>query len=110
MPNFLDFEKLKIIGNLAFEIAEGEEIKIPSSPIRMKIRPPAGYQDQKNLADRLKTAGIRAEKLSKEEMLFLSCYGEAKQGIKPYLKLDAYNHDIIAGLVAGIMVALGKIS
>jgi hypothetical protein len=110
LADILDFKKLKHIGDVAFEVAAGEEIRIPDSPVRMKIRPNGGYRSVENLISRLKAARLQEENLSKEEMIFLHCYGEAKKGIRPYLKLGAYNREILAGLLAGLLVAFDKIS
>ncbi len=110
LADVLDFEKLKRLGDLAFEISEGKEIRIPGSSVRMKIRPEGGYRAKEHLKSRLKERGLREENLSKEEMLFLSCYGEVKKGIRPYLKLGAYNREILDGLLVGLLVAFDQLS
>jgi hypothetical protein len=97
-----DFPKLKAIGDLAFEMAAGEEIRIEQSPIRIKLRPKGGYRDVENLKDKLKADGMSVTGLSKEEMLFLYCYGRPQEGILPYVKLGAYNDDILSALSAAL--------
>lgn len=110
LVDFLDFEMLKRIGDLCFEVADGEQLKIPESCVRMKIRPARGYRTGENLASKLEESGLRSQALSKEEMLFLLCYGEARKGIRPYLKLGAYNRDMLEGLLSGVYAVLYDVS
>jgi hypothetical protein len=95
---------------LGFESADGEEIAIPDSPVRIKIRPKKGFRREENLRSKLRSTGLQPGNLSAEEMLFLYCYGEAKKGIRPYLKLGTYNRDILAGIRVGLLVALDELS
>ena len=43
LADVMDFSRLKKIGDTAFEMLGGEEIRIVGSPIRVKPRPPEGY-------------------------------------------------------------------
>ena len=96
--DLLDFPKLKQIGDVAFEMADGEEIRIAQTPLRIKFRPRGGYRDIENLKDRLEARGLDVEGFSKEEMLFIYCYGESKEGIFPYINTGAYKKEIFSGL------------
>lgn len=98
----IDFPKLKSIGDTAFDMAAGEDIRIEQSPIRIKLRPKEGYRDVEKLKNKLKAEGISVAGLSKEELLFLYCYGKPQEGILPYVKLGAYNKDILSGLSAAL--------
>ena len=97
-----DFPKLKAIGDVAFEMAAGEEFRIDQSPIRIKLRPKEGYRDVENLKAKLKAEGISVAGLSKEELLFMYCYGKAQEGILPYVRLGAYNKDILSALLEAL--------
>jgi hypothetical protein len=108
LADYVDFRKLKKIGDAAFEMADGEEISIPMSPIRIKLRPKDGYRDIDNLRMILRTRGLDIERFSKEELLFIYCYGEPKRGILPYVKFGAYNNEIISGAYAALRVATVK--
>lgn len=108
LADYVDFKKLKKIGDTAFEIAAGEEIMIPRSPIRIKIRPKGGYGDIDHLRLILQSRGFDVEGFSKEEMLFMYCYGKPKGGIFPYVKFGAYNNEILSGAVLALRVATAK--
>lgn len=110
LADVLDFEKLKRLGDLAFEVAGGELIEIPGSSVRMKIRPPEGFRANQTISAQLAKAGLPHDSLSKEEMIFLLRDGQAQKGIRPYLKLGAYNPEILSGLLAGLLVAFDQIS
>lgn len=104
----LDFKMLKKIGDAAFEMADGEEIIIPMSPVRIKLRPKDGYKDSDNLRMILRSRGEDVEGFSKEELLFIYCYGKPKSGILPYVKFGAYNNEILSGAFAALRVAAVK--
>jgi len=108
LADYVDFKKLKKIGDAAFGMADGEEIMIPMSPIRIKIRPKDGYGDIDNLRMILQSRGLDVEGFSKEELLFMYCYGKPKSGILPYIKFGAYNNEILSGAFAALRVATVK--
>jgi hypothetical protein len=106
LADVVDFSKMKEIGDTAFEMLDGEEIRIKGGPIRIKIRPAAGYRDLENLKTRLQQKGFGVEGFSKEELLFIYCYGKAQSGLSPYVKLDAYKNEILSGIYAAATKAL----
>ena len=108
LADYVDFKILKKIGDAAFEMADGEEIRIPMSPIRMKLRPKGGYRDIDNLRMSVRSKGLDVERFSKEELLFIYCYGKPKSGIVPYVKFGAYNNEILSGAFAALRVATAK--
>ena len=110
LADYVDFEKIKKIGDAAFEVADGEEIRIPMSPIRMKLRPPDGYRVIENLGTILASRGLdlNARKYSKEELLFIFCYGKPRSGILPYVRFGAYNREILSGAYTALRVAMVK--
>ena len=108
LVDYLDFGKLKKIGDAAIKMADGEEISIPKSPIRIKLKPKDGYRDIDNLRMIMRSRGLDAEGLSKEEMLFAYCYGKPNSGILPYAKFGAYNDEILSGVYAALRIATTK--
>ena len=100
--DLLDFPMLKKIGDLTFEMADGEEFRIAQTPLRIKFRPKGGYRDIEKLKERLKAGGRDVEGFSKEELLFIYCYGKPREGIFPYIKKSAYNKEILSGLSEGL--------
>jgi hypothetical protein len=98
----IDLPKLKEIGDAAFEMIAGEEIRIWQSPARIKFRPADGYRDIENLAHRLEAMGQHVQGFSKEELLFLYCRGKPERGIAPYVKPGAYNRELLSGLSAAL--------
>ena len=108
LTDYVDFRMLKKIGDAAFAMADGEEIIIPMSPVRIKLRPKDGYKDSDNLRMILRSRGVDVEGFSKEELLFMYCYGKPKSGIFPYVKFGAYNNEILSGAFAALRVARVK--
>lgn len=108
LVDYVDFKMIKKIGDAAFEMADGEEIRIPKSPVRIKLRPKAGYRDIDNLRMVLLSRGLDVEGFSKEELLFFYCYGKPKSGILPYVKFGAYNNEILYGVFAALRIATVK--
>ena len=108
LADVVDFSRLKKIGDAAFEMLNGDEIKIAQSHIRMKLRPQNGYRDVENLKGRLQQKGIDTAGYSKEELLFIYCYEKPRKGVSPYVKLGAYNKEIFSGAYQSLAVALVK--
>jgi len=108
LADYVDIEKLKQIGDAAFEMAAGEEIRVPMSPIRIKIKPKDGYKDIDNLRKKLRSKGFDVERFSKEELFFVYCYGKPKSGILPYVKLGAYNNEFLSAAYAALRLATAK--
>lgn len=97
-----DFDKLKQIGDKAFAICNGAVHAIPNSNIKIKIKPRGGFGAYENIASELFILGINSEGLSKEQLLFLSIDGKARQGLNAYINTSAYNQELLAGLTAGL--------
>ena len=108
LADVVDFPKLKTVGDAAFELLAGEEIRIEESPIRMKIRPPGGYRDIETLKTRLKEKGVDVKGYSKEELLFIYCFGKPDGGLMPYVRLGAYNMEIFSGVYEAMAKSLAR--
>ncbi|HIJ40483.1 MAG TPA: hypothetical protein HPP90_05310 [Deltaproteobacteria bacterium] len=108
LSDYLDFEKMKKIGDAAFEMADGKEIKIPMNPVRMKLKPKDGYRDMDNLKTRLQSNGWKVEQFSKEELLSIYCYGKPESGILPYVKFGAYNSELLSAAYTALRMATLK--
>ncbi|NQT01324.1 MAG: AAA family ATPase, partial [Planctomycetes bacterium] len=98
-----DYEKLKKIGSEAFNIAAGRVYSISNSYIKLKIKPKAGFRAYKNISAKVNKKGFKTEGLSKEELLFVSVYGRSRKGLTAYVKVGAYNKEILEGLSAGVL-------
>ena len=108
LADVVDFARLKKIGDAAFEMLDGDEINIAQSPIKMKLRPQKGYRDIENLKNRLRQEGFDVTGFSKEELLFIYCYGKPQSGVAPYVKFGAYNKEIFSGTYQALVIALVK--
>lgn len=108
LADIVDFSRLKKIGDAAFEMLDGEEIIIAQSSIRMKLKPQKGYRDLENLKNRLRQKEVDVSGYSKEELLFIYCYGKPQRGVSPYVKLGAYNKEIFSGIYQALVIALVK--
>jgi hypothetical protein len=108
LADVVDFPKFKKIGDAAFRMLGGRELRIEGSPIRIKRRPRGGYKDLERLKVRLQKKGFDVEGFSKEELYFIYCYGAPQSGLSPYLKLGAYNSEILSGIYEALVRSLGK--
>jgi len=98
----LNYDKLKKIGKLAFDVCAGELISIPGSSLLMKIRPPQGFRAVENIVRRLQAAGHDVGRMGKEEMLFLLLYGKPRSGLLAYFLPGAFTEELVRGLLAGV--------
>jgi hypothetical protein len=101
--DIFDYEKLKKIGEEAFGIATGKTHKIKNSYIKLKIKPKTGFRAYENIRDKVEKKGFKKEGVSKEELLFVSVYGRPRKGLMAYVKVGAYNKEILEGLSAGVL-------
>ncbi|MBL6989861.1 MAG: AAA family ATPase [Bacteriovoracaceae bacterium] len=100
----LNFEKLKGVSKLAFDICDGDKEYISGIKVVMKFRTVGGFNAMENIVHRLTAFDfdVTSKKMEKEEMLFLLEYGKRQSGLSAYLKYGAYNEEIIRGLMIGI--------
>jgi len=108
LADYVDFRKLKKIGDAAFEMADGEEIRVPMSPISIKVKPEGGYGDMDNLRMKLEPKGLNVDMFSKEELLFMDCYGKAKKGILSYVNWGAYNNEVFSAAYEALRLFIVK--
>ena len=108
LADVVHFNRLKEIGDTAFEMLGGEEIRIAGSPIRVKLKPPEGYRDIETVKTRLQQRGVDVEGYSKEELLLIYCSGKPEGGLMPYVKLGAYNTEILSGVYEAMVKSLAK--
>ncbi|MBW7997759.1 MAG: hypothetical protein FVQ81_14540 [Candidatus Glassbacteria bacterium] len=91
-----DYNLMQEIGRTAFELADGEKIRVTESHLYMKIRPAAGFNIDENLDEMLKTNGfLNTDILSKEEKLFLLIEGKAKKGLFAYNQGGKYAMELL---------------
>lgn len=102
IADVLDFEKLKEIGDKAFAICDGTPHNISDTNIKVKIKPKDGFKSYETILCELAEMGISPEGLSKEQLLFLSIDGKAREGLKAYINTKAYNEELISGMRAGL--------
>ena len=94
-----DYNLMQEIGKTAFEIADGEKIRVSESHLYMKIRPEEGYNIDDNLEKMLKAANfLNTEKLTKEEKLFLLIEGKAKKGLFAYNQGGKYAMELLVNV------------
>jgi len=102
LVDIMDYGKLKVMGEKAFSVAEGETIQIGSSFAKVKIRPEDGYRDVENISKELRQKGVNRTVLNKEEALFLCVEGRAKKGFTAYLNKRAYHRELLSALTTGL--------
>jgi hypothetical protein len=108
LADMVDFSRMKKIGDTAFEILGGKEIKIGGSSIRIKLRPKEGYRDLERLKAFAQESGFDVNGFTKEELLFIYCYGKPQCGLSPYLNLGAYSNEILSGIYDALVRSLGR--
>lgn len=108
LADVVDFPKLKAVGDAAFGMMAGEEMRIEGSPVRMKIRPPGGYGDLETLRCRLEEKGVDVRGYSKEELLFIYCFGKPEGGVMPYVRLGAYDRETFSGIYEAVAKSFAK--
>ena len=99
---------MRKIGDISFEIADGTEFSIPRSSLKIKIRPKEGYRDIINLRKKVESKRLYNKNLSKEELLFLHCYGNPRKGILPYVNWGAYNNELLSAAHVSLRLAKAK--
>ncbi|MBF0430005.1 MAG: hypothetical protein HQK83_01900 [Fibrobacteria bacterium] len=102
LADTVDFKRMKKVGDLAFNMLNGEVITIPHSPISIKLKPQSGFHDHKNILHALKSHNINTNPLSKEAKLQAICFGKSEDGILSYFNKTAYQDEIIKGMKAAI--------
>lgn len=102
IADLFDYEKLKRIGRVAFDLCEAPVMALSGSRLLVKFRPDGGFRAEERLWSRLVNSGHDPHGLSKEEMLFLLLYGKAKSGVTAYLRTDAFHEEILQGVIAGM--------
>jgi len=105
LADIVNLPKLKAVGDLAFEMLDGKEYRFGNPNVRMKIRPPGGFQDINNIKKYLKEKQVidpENGNLSKEEMLYACIYGIPRKGYFSYINYGAYNDEILAGVNAAL--------
>jgi len=108
LGDVVDFSRLKKIGDTAFKMLGGEEIRVGEGFIRIKQRPQEGYGDLERLKTRLQEKGLDVEGFSKEELLFIYCYGKPQNGLSPYAHLGAYNNELLSGFYDALVRTLAR--
>ena len=91
-----DYDLMQEIGRTAFEIADGEKIRVHKSNLYMKIRLEEGFNIDENLEKKLKAEGfVDTGNLTKEEKLFLLAEGKAKKGMFAYNQGSKYAMELL---------------
>lgn len=101
--DIFDYPKLKKIGQAAFAVADGRAYPIANSYIKVKIRPQKGFRACENIRAKVQKKGLKVTGYSKEQLLFLSVYGQAAHGLMAYVNFGAYNEELLKGLSAGAL-------
>jgi len=101
LVDIMDFDRLKIIGEKAFSLADGQAVSMDKY-VRLKTRPAKGFNDRRNLARELREKGFTRAGLNKEQQIFLSVTGTARKGFTAYLNTGAYKQEFVAALLEGM--------
>jgi len=102
LVDVMDFDRLKRIGEKAFQCAKAPEYRLKESFVRLKVRPEGGFGALESLREEAAAAGISPGRLSKEELLFLVTENKARKGFKAYINTGAYNQEVMTGVAAGL--------
>jgi hypothetical protein len=103
LVDIMDYDKLKVIGEKAFAVAEGESITIEESFTKVKFRPESGFKALENITAELQNKGLNRENLNKEQALFLCVENKASKGFIAYINPRAYEQELLSALTAGLL-------
>jgi hypothetical protein len=92
----LDFEKLKEVGDKAFQACSGVTSARLSGGAIVKIRPSRGFRCYENLKKEAVKKGLTVKKMSKEELIHLILYGRPQKGLPAYLNVKALKEETIS--------------
>ncbi|MBF0566133.1 MAG: (d)CMP kinase [Nitrospirae bacterium] len=106
--DIMDFETHKRVGEKAFSLANGEEIRINGSYLTMKIRPAEGFHTRENVEKELKGKGLETDRLSLEQLMFLASEKTIKSGFFSYIDVSPYMKEVISGSISAIAGLIGK--
>lgn len=97
-----DFDRLKLVGDKAFEICSGESYNVPNTNIHIKIKPENGFGAEENITAELARHGIAVGGPDKEQMLFLCADRGAREGLSAYTHADGRNKESLLKLAEGM--------
>lgn len=102
LVDYLNFEKLKHIGDITFRNAAAETHRVGNKPVYLKIRPEQGFRLNENVDRLFVNSSAHIDNLDLEQKLFLLCFGKAGHGLWPYANLSEYREDFAEGIRAAI--------
>ncbi|GAB4273149.1 MAG: hypothetical protein Kow0092_28410 [Deferrisomatales bacterium] len=102
LVELMDYDRLKRVGEKAFEVAEGAEHRIEGTDLRVKLRPPGGFRAREHAEALVRALGIDPTGLSKEQLLFLAVENRARSGFRAYVDTGAYGREALTGLAAAL--------
>jgi hypothetical protein len=107
LVDIMNFDLLKKLGAKAFSLADGPEISLENSFVRIKIRPDSGFNAMGNLVSELHNKGFNdstIKGLNKEQQIFLLEEGHEKKGFMAYVDPRAYEQEFLSALADGVNV------
>ncbi len=100
----MEYDLLARIGRLAFDLADGETLRVATSRLYLKVRPDEGYRVEQNLNAALSAKGItQTAGLCKEEKLFLLNEGEARKGRIAYAQSGRYAQELLRNVAVEVL-------
>jgi len=98
LADIVQFQRMKKVGDIAFELLDAREFTIEQPYIRMKIRSNA-FNHLKHIHGLMEKKGMLwNQTMNKEEKLFALCYGKRKKGILAYANYSAYNDVLLSAI------------
>ena len=102
LVDILDYERLKKVGDKAFSIADGDQLAIPDSFIKIKIKQKQGFRAYENIEKEVMKKGIKNLNFSKEQLIFIAIENEVRKGFLSYVNANAYTQEILTGVAKGL--------
>jgi len=96
LADIVRFDRMKLVGDVAFALLESQEWTIHHPTIRIKVKDNK-FNHTEHIHTMLDQKGIYWDhSMTKEEKLFALCYGKPKKGILAYANFGAYNNVILS--------------
>lgn len=100
LADVVRFDRMKKVGDVAFELLEGNEFATSQPYVRIKI-PSHAFNHMHHIHAMMNQKGLLWDpSMNKEEKLFALCYGKPKKGVLAYANYGAYSDVFISAMNA----------
>ena len=96
-----NFDQMKLVGDVAFGLCDGEVIEIGGGP-KLKLRPPQGYRMLENTERLARQRNLDIAGLNREAQILMLVSGRPRQGLRAYLNQNEMHRGLAAAAGAAV--------